>query len=134
MVVAIIVREMTLGVWIMIKSLKQWNMWQTIKQHRDSKTLIMGVSWYRPEQWERLREISEDKATFDTSYEESLVEWEKKIQDLEAQGMRPIKVEVDVEELLTWCTTQGLPVTPETRTKFMMNMLRDLVRKGIVKP
>jgi hypothetical protein len=26
-------------------------MWQTIKQHRDSKTLIMGVSWYRPEQW-----------------------------------------------------------------------------------
>ena len=134
MVVAIIVREMTLGVWIMIKSLKQWNMWQTIKQHRDSKTLIMGVSWYRPEQWERLREISEDKATFDTSYEESLVEWEKKIQDLEAQGMRPIKVEVDVEALLTWCTTQGLPVTPETRTRFMMNTLRDLVRKGIVKP
>ena len=134
MVVAIIVREMTLGVWIMIKSLKQWNMWQTIKQHRDSKTLIMGVSWYRPEQWERLREISEDKATFDTSYEESLVEWEKKIQDLEAQGMRPIKVEVDVEALLTWCTVQGLPVTPETRTKFMMNTLRDLVRKGIIKP
>ena len=71
----------------MLKSLQQWKMWQTIKQHRDSKTLIMGVSWYRPEQWERLREISEDKATFDTSYEESLVEWEKKIQDLEAQGM-----------------------------------------------
>jgi hypothetical protein len=118
----------------MLKSLQQWNMWQTIKQHRDSKTLIMGVSWYRPEQWARLREISEDKATFDTSYEESLVEWEKKIQDLEAQGIRPIKVEVDVEALLTWCTAQGLPVTPETRTKFMMNILQEYVRKGIVKP
>ena len=118
----------------MLKSLQQWKMWQTIRQHRDSKTLIMGVSWYRPEQWECLREISEDKATFDTSYEESLVTWEKKIQDLEAQGIRPIKVEVDVEALLSWCTTQGLPVTPETRTKFMMNTLRELVRKGIVKP
>ena len=118
----------------MLTSLQQGNMWQTIKQHRDSKTLLMGVSWYRPEQWERLREIAEDKATFDTSYEASLVEWEKKIQDLEAQGMRPIKVEVDVAASLTWCTTQGLPVTPETRTKFMMNTLRDLVRKGIVKP
>ena len=118
----------------MLKSLQQGNMWQTIKQHRDSKTLIMGVSWYRPEQWERLREIAEDKATFDTSYEASLVEWEKKIQDLEAQGMRPIKVEVDVEALLTWCTTQGLAVTPETRTKYMMNTFRDLVRKGIITP
>jgi hypothetical protein len=118
----------------MLKRLQQWKMWQTIKQHRDSKTLIMGVSWYRADQWDRLGEISEDKATFDTPYEESLVEWEKKIQDLEAQGIRPIKVEVDVEALLTWCTTQGLPVTPETRTKFMMNTLREYVRKGIVKP
>jgi hypothetical protein len=45
----------------MFKSLQQWKIWQTIRQHRDSKTLIMGVSWYRPEQWERLREIAEDK-------------------------------------------------------------------------
>jgi hypothetical protein len=55
----------------MLKSLHQWNMWQTIKQHRDSKTLIMGVSWYRPEQWERLREISEDKENFALSYDDS---------------------------------------------------------------
>ena len=134
MVVGIIAHEMTLRGWTMLKSLQQGKMWQTIKQHRDNKTLIMGVSWYRPEQWDRLREISEDKATFEITYEASLVEWEKKIQQLEAQGIRPIKVEVDVEELLTWCTTQGLAVTPETRTKFMMNTLRDYVRRGIVKP
>jgi hypothetical protein len=118
----------------MLKSLQQWNVWRTIKKHRDNKTLLMGVSWYRADQWDRLREIAEDKETFAIPYEESLLDSEKKIQDLEAQGYRPIKVEVDVEALLTWCTTQGLPVTPETRTKFMMNTFRDLVRKGIVKP
>jgi len=117
----------------MLKSLQLWKMWRTIKKHRDTKTLLMGVSWYRPEQWERLREISEDKATFEIPYEASLVESEKKIQNLEAQGIRPIKVEVDVEELLTWYTAQGLAVTPETRTKYMMNTFRDLVREGIVK-
>ena len=85
----------------MLKNLQQWKMWQTIKQHRDSKTLIMGVSWYRAEQWDRLREIAEDKETFAISYEASLVDSEKKIQQLEAQGYRPIKVEVDVEALLT---------------------------------
>ena len=118
----------------MLKSLQQWKMWRTIKQHRDTKTLLMGVNWYRPEQWERLREIAEDKDNFAMTYEESLVESEQKIQHLEAQGIRPIKVEVDVEALLTLCTTQGLAVTPETRTKFMMNTFRDLVRKGIIKP
>jgi hypothetical protein len=51
----------------MLKSLQRWKMWQTMRQHRDSKTLIMGVSWYRPEQWERLREISEDKENFQWS-------------------------------------------------------------------
>jgi hypothetical protein len=95
----------------MLERLQQWKMWRTIKQHRDNKTLLMGVSWFRPEQWDRLREISEDKENFEMT-----------------------KVEVDVEALLTWCTAQGLAVTPETRTKFMMNTFRDLVRKGIVKP
>ena len=118
----------------MLKRLQRWNMWRTIKQHRDNKTLLMGVSWYCPEQWDRLREIAEDKENFALSYEASLVESEQKIRDLEAQGMRPIKVEVDVEALLTWCSAQGLAVTPETRTKFMMNTFRDLVRRGIVKP
>ena len=59
---------------------------------------------------------------------------ENKIKQLEAQGYRPVKVEVDVEEMLKWCTTQGLSVTPETRTKFMMSKLRELVKNGTVKP
>lgn len=68
------------------------------------------------------------------TYEASLLEWEKKIQQLETQGILPIKVEIDVEELLTWYATQGLAVTPETRTKFMTNTLQDYVRKGMIKP
>ncbi len=109
-------------------------MTQTIKKHRDKKNLVMGVTWYRPEQWHLLQEISEDKENFDKTYEESLVDSENKIKQLEAQGYRPVKVEVDVEEMLTWCSTQGLSVTPETRTKFMMNTFREQVRKGIIKP
>jgi hypothetical protein len=67
----------------MLKSLQQWNMWRTIKHHRDNKTLLMGVNWYRPEQWDRLREISEDKENFAMTYEESLVESAQKIRQLE---------------------------------------------------
>jgi len=117
-----------------LKRIQQWSMFRKVKKHRDSKSLVMGVSWYRPEQWERLREISEDKEHFAMTYEASLLDSENKIKQLEAQGYRPMKVEVDVEEMLAWCSTQGLSVTPETRTKFMMNTFREQVRKGIIKP
>lgn len=75
-------------------------MFRTIKKNRDRNNLVMGVSWYRPDQWHRLWEISEDKENFESTYEESLVDSEKKFQQFEAQGFRPIKVEVDVEEML----------------------------------
>ena len=125
---------MTLEGLIVLKRLRQWKMLQTIKEHRDNKNLVMGVTCYRAEQWHRLREISEDKEHFDKTYEESRLDSENKIKQLEAQGYRPVKVEVDVEEMLTWCSTQGLAVTPETRTKFTMTKLRELVNNGIIKP
>jgi hypothetical protein len=125
---------MTSGELIMLKRLQQWKMFRTIRKHRDKKNLVMGVTWYRSEQWHLLQEISEDKEHFDKTYEESLVDSENKIKYLEAQGYRPVKVEVDVEEMLKWCTTQRLSVTPETRTKFMMSKLRELVKNGTVKP
>ena len=45
----------------MIKRLQKWKMFRTIRKHRDKKNLVMGMTWYRPEQWHLLREISEDK-------------------------------------------------------------------------
>ena len=57
-----------------------------------------------------------------------------RVREIEAKGIHPVKIEVDVEEMLTWCSAQGLSVTPETRTKFMMTRLRELVKNGTVKP
>jgi hypothetical protein len=133
-VVDIIERETTSEQPTMVKHLQRWKMARAIKKHRDKKNLVMGVTWYRPEQWHLLQEISEDKENFDKTYEESVLDSENKIKQLEAQGIRPVKVEVDVVEMLTWCSAQGLAVTPETRTKFMMTKLRELVKNGTVKP
>jgi hypothetical protein len=133
-VVDIIERERTSEQPTMVKHLQRWKMAQTIKKHRDNKSLVMGVTWYRPEQWERLREIVEDKENFDKTYEESRLDSENQIKQLESQGLRPVKVEVDVEEMIKWCSDQGLSVTPETRTKYTITKLRELVKNGTVKP
>ena len=134
MVVGISARTITLGGGSLRQSLQPWNMWQTSKLHRDHTTLSMGVRWYRPEPWKRLREMAEDKEHVALAYEDARVASAQKMHALAAQGMRPIKVEVDVEALLSWCPEQGLPGTPETRTKCMLNTVRDLGRQGIITP
>ena len=118
----------------MIKRFRQWQIARIMKKHRDNKTLVMGVPWYRPEQWEFLKEVVEDKENFNKIYEESRLESEEKIKRLEAQGIHPVQIEVDVEEMIAWCSSQGLSVNPETRTKFMMDKLKELVNQGIIKP
>jgi len=118
----------------MIKRFRQWKIARTMKKHRDNKTLVMGVTWYRPEQWELLKEVVEDKENFNKAYEKSRLESEMKIKRLEAQGIYPVEVEVDVEEMIAWCSSQGLSVNPENRTKFMMTKLKELVNQGVVKP
>ena len=132
--VDIIEKEKASEQYSMVKRFQRRKIARMIKKHRDKKNLVMGVSWYRPEQWELLKEIVEDKENFDKTYEQSCMESEKKIRQLEAQGLRPVKVEVDVEEMIAWCSDQGLSVTPENRTKFMMTKLKELVNQGIVKP
>jgi hypothetical protein len=129
----IIEQEKTSERHTMAERLQRRKIARIIKKHRD-KNLVMGVTWYRPEQWELLQEVVEDKEHFDMTYEESVVDSENKIKKLEAQGYRPVRVEVDVEEMLTWCSDHDLSVTPENRTKFMMTKLKELVNQGIVEP
>jgi hypothetical protein len=132
--VNIIEKETTSERHVMAKRLQRRKIAWIIKKHRNKKNLVMGVTWYRPEQWHLLQEVVEDKENFDKTYEESRLDSENQMKQLESQGLRPVKVEVDVEEMLTWCSTQRLAITPETRTKFMMTKLRELVKNGIVKP
>jgi hypothetical protein len=130
----IIEKETTSEQHAMAKWLQRRKIARIIKKHRNKNNLVMGVTWYRPEQWHLLQEVVEDKENFDKTYEESRLDSENQMKQLESQGLRPVKVEVDVEEMLTWCAAQGLAVTPETRTKFTMTKLRELVANGIVKP
>jgi hypothetical protein len=36
---------------------------------KDESRMVTGVAWYRPKQWQRLREVAEDVENLDESYE-----------------------------------------------------------------
>ncbi len=91
---------------------------------QEGTEIRVGVAWYRPEQWERLREISIDKDVLEETHEEWMQNAEKALQEFRRQGVEPLKVDVDVEELLRWCESRGIAVDGEARSGYTAANLR----------
>ena len=91
---------------------------------KPSGQLKLGIAWFRPEQWSRLLEISEDREDL----EETFTEWEslaeEKLRDLRAQGLDAEKITIDVEELLVWCKSRGLSVNASARSQYVAELVR----------
>jgi hypothetical protein len=86
--------------------------------------LVTGVAWYRPEEWTRLREVSEDVENFDETYEA----WEQTAERMLREGIPDDvtveKIDIDVEEVLAWCNVLGLPMNAQSRARYVSDRLR----------
>ena len=56
------------------------------KKRREPVLLRTGVAWYRPEQWERLRDIVPDPEALEETYEEWLAMATRALSRLAEQG------------------------------------------------
>ncbi len=83
---------------------------------------VVGYAWYRKEQWERLRQVCPDVDNIEERFEDWHQSAESHFQQLgkkcEREGMRLVKVEVDIEELLRWCAANGLVPDGRARSRF----------------
>lgn len=91
-----------------------------------SKVMRLSIAWYKPEQWQRLLEVSVDSDRLEKTFGEWQIFAEKAMEDFAARGSFPIKVVVDVEELLAWCNENGLPVNGESRSQYTARLLREM--------
>ena len=80
--------------------------------------MVSGVAWYRAEQWPRLLEVAVDRSELERTYDEWQVVATKGLADLARAGGRARKVEVDVDELVEWCRSEGRPVDGAARAAF----------------
>lgn len=83
----------------------------------------VGLAWYKPEQWQRLREVASDVKDIEERYEDWQLIAEEKLAELRMLGIQVQKVEVDINELVAWCAIHGLLVNAESRAKFVAKKL-----------
>jgi hypothetical protein len=70
------------------------------KSKNNSSAPVLGVAWYRPEQWETLRNVSADRDKLEETYAEWLADAERVIKQLQQKGLLVIKVYVEISDLM----------------------------------
>lgn len=91
---------------------------------------VVGVAWYRPEQWEKLRKISLDRSDLEKTHAEWLAIVAEKLLDFKQMGITPRPVEVDVDELAHWCKQHQRPVDAAARSEFVAVKLTEAGEEG----
>ena len=97
----------------------------------DDEQGVVAVPWYRPSQWDRLREISVDGAR---ELGESYNQWHafatRRLNELRRGGRQVEKVAIDVEELLQWCKQHERLADAGARAEFAAAKLEEKYRRG----
>lgn len=91
------------------------------------ETKICSIPYYRRDQYEILREQSVDKENFAISYDEMTAITELRRLDMENRGFTVIKINVDMVELIEWAASQHSNLDPESRTRFAMKKLKEII-------
>jgi len=86
--------------------------------------MVTGIAWYRPEQWKRLREVSDDVGNLEETYESWLETAERLIREAIPADITIERVYLDVEEVLAWCNFHGLPMNAQSRSRYVSEKIR----------
>jgi len=94
------------------------------RKHKSSERpgstgMVSGVAWYRAEQWPRLLEVSVDRSDLERTYDEWQAMATKGLAELARAGVWARKIDVDVDEMVEWCRTEGRPVDGAARAAFV---------------
>ena len=86
----------------------------------------IAFAWYKPEDWDKLLEISSDSDQLEDNYEEWLLEADKSFTQLRKKGLDLTKIFIDLDELKSWCIENNKKINSESRSGFAAYKLEQL--------
>lgn len=84
----------------------------------NSVPMKMCLAWYRKEQWDRWREISDDRDEMPILYEDWLAKAESAVDDFTKRRTEVHKVVIGIEAFLTWIKDNPGTIASYTRSTF----------------
>jgi hypothetical protein len=81
--------------------------------------MVLGVAWYRADQWQRFRALASDREALHDTY----AEWEasalEKLRELRTLGIAARAVPIDIDELAQWCSERKRTLDSAARAQFV---------------
>ncbi len=84
-----------------------------------SEPVVVGIAWYRAEQWSLLRSLAADAEKLEETHAEWLANATKAVEEMQSRGIAVRKVDVNVRELATRCQARGRPLNAGSRATFV---------------
>lgn len=78
----------------------------------------VGMAWYQPEDYPRLRAVVSDADRLPLSYEGWVVSAQQLEREVIRSGVAVVRVRIVPNEFLAWCAARGVPADGAARARF----------------
>jgi hypothetical protein len=85
---------------------------------------VVGVCWYRQDQYERFLASADDRGTLEDTWAEWQVTAERVLRQYRAMGLNIRKVDIDLDDLLAYCRAEGRPNDAAARSSYVAHLLQ----------
>jgi hypothetical protein len=86
--------------------------------------MIVGITWYRRQDWDRLLRMFPDRKTMHDSFDDWLSEAENLERQMKASGVATERVIIDPDGLRAWCKARGVPANGKARATYTTQKVR----------
>ncbi len=84
--------------------------------------IVVGIGFYRREQWPLLLDTAADAHIMEKTYDEWLEVLDSSLEKIRKHGIEPELVEVDVIEFLDFCKEHGIQNDASARSRFIVKL------------
>ncbi|RJP31365.1 MAG: hypothetical protein C4527_07900 [Candidatus Omnitrophota bacterium] len=96
-----------------------------MKENKETqnKEMLLGIGWYRANQWDSLRKASTDAKYLAAKHADWLAGANADIARYKKMGMSIQKLNISIPELIKWCEEKKVPVNKDSRSRFVRDKL-----------
>ena len=90
---------------------------------------VVGIPWYSPEDWYKMKALAEDKERFHFNYEQWLANTDKSVVILTNRNKLFERINIDPIYYSYWCDKKSLGKNRESRTAYTQHLLNKKIRQ-----
>lgn len=90
----------------------------------EKRRMVVGIAWYRPEDWEEIRRIAADADKLDETHDAWMRGAEVQREQMGRAGYYVHKVVIDPKKWAAWSRRKGMPLNGASRAQYVAERVR----------